>query len=194
MNISSKSGSRRSKRSRRNQPSLVKKRRKKRGLSKCLDTSILELPDTSQRAKNKRSRKKHSISKGTILVSPSHHAENTRFKGLHNLGQTCYFNSLIQCLLHIPLFRNAIESLPQPALSIHVLRELSRLFQRMTANNSQKHLSPSRCFSAAIRITECQEAGMSTSRQEDAGEFFLRLIEHFRDKFKRLSDIFEGYL
>ena len=127
-------------------------------------------------------------------MPPSLYGENIKFKGLHNLGQTCYFNSLIQCLLHTPLFRNAIKSLPRRALSVNVLRELSCLFQRMSDNNSQEYLSPSRCFKAAIRIPECQEAGMTTTRQEDAGEFFLRLIEHFRKKFRPLSDIFEGDL
>ena len=190
VDINSKSGSRRSKRFRKNQPSSVKKRRKKRCISKLVTTSIPK----KHKAKKKLSTKKHSISEGTNLVSASHNVENTTFKGLHNLGQTCYFNSLVQCLLHTPLFRDAIETLPQPALSVDVLRELSRLFQRMSINNSQKYLSPFRCFSAAIRIPDCQEAGMNTTRQEDAGEFFLRLIEHFRNTFEPLSEIFEGYL
>ena len=35
---------------------------------------------------------------------------------------------------------------------------------------------------------------MNKNRQEDACMFFLRLIEHFREKFKPLADIFEGDL
>ena len=35
---------------------------------------------------------------------------------------------------------------------------------------------------------------MNKNRQEDACIFFLRLIEHFRKKFKPLADIFEGDL
>ena len=192
--IGSKPGLRRSKRLRRSQPSLVKQLQKKRGISKLLTTSIPKEADTLRRAKKKRSTKKPSTSTGSVLVTPLHQVDNIRFKGLHNLGQTCYFNSLVQCLLHSPLFRDTIERVPQPALSVDVLRELRLLFKRMTSNNSQEHLSPSRCFSAAIRIPECQEAGMSKTRQEDAGEFFLRLIEHFREKFQPLYDVFEGYL
>ena len=35
---------------------------------------------------------------------------------------------------------------------------------------------------------------MNKNRQEDACMFFLRLIDHFREKFKPLADIFEGDL
>ena len=132
--INSKSGSRRLKRLRRKQPSFVKQRQRKRDICKLFPfRNSLTLYDGKRR---RRSTKKHSISTGNILVHPSHHAENTKFKGLHKLGQTCYFNSLIQSLLHTPLFRDAIKSLPQRALSVDVLRELSCLFQRMSENTS----------------------------------------------------------
>ena len=100
----------------------------------------------------------------------------------------------MQCIFHCPLFREAIKSVPQSVLSVAVLRELRLLFTQMGKKSSLGYLKTLRCFSAAINIPECKEANMNKNRQEDACIFFLRLIEHFRQKFKPLADIFEGDL
>ena len=68
-------------------------------------------------------------------------------KCLQNLGNTCYFNSVIQVLLQFPLIRQAIETAPQ---SIHSLRELQTLFMRMTNNVISTFASPSECFEAIM--------------------------------------------
>ena len=47
-----------------------------------------------------------------------------RYKGLHNPNIRCYFNAVVQCLLHCPLARQSFETLPEQALSINVLSEL----------------------------------------------------------------------
>ena len=138
-------------------------------------------------------KEKHK-SKENILMPPPIHAEHLSVKGLDNLGQTCYFNCIVQCLFHCPLFREAIENVPHSARSIPVLREIQRLFTRMARPTSSTHLSPSRCFSAAMKISQCKNAGMNKNRQEDARGFFLMLVEHLRQKIKRLSKLFEGEL
>ena len=136
----------------------------------------------------------YGISEEKALVPQVLHPERTSFHGLENLGQTCYFNSIVQCLFHCPLFREAIKSVPQAVLSVAVLRELRLLFTQMGEKSSLEYLKTHQCFSAAINIPECKEANMNKNRQEDACIFFLRLIEHFRKKFKPLADIFEGDL
>ena len=122
------------------------------------------------------------------------HADYSSVKGLNNLGQTCYFNCIVQCLFHCSSFRNSIENVPQSALSIPVLRELQRLFTRMNRSSPSTHLSPSRCFSAVMKIPECQRANMNKTQQEDARGFFLMLVEHLHQKIRPLSNLFEGEL
>ena len=49
-------------------------------------------------------------------------------KGLKNLRNTCYFNSIIQCLLHSPIFKEAIETAPTEALTVDIVKHLRILF------------------------------------------------------------------
>ena len=56
--------------------------------------------------------------------------------GLRNQGNTCYMNSLLQVLYHVPEFRRAIYSLPtstaaELGTSSRVVLELQRLFYRL---------------------------------------------------------------
>ena len=166
-------------------------------LRKCTQSKLL--PNSRQndrlgRRKKKQRTKKYGEGKAKMSFPPLSHRSRTNFAGLENLGQTCFFNSIIQCLFHCPLFRKAIKNVPQPVLSVAVLRELRLLFTQMDKKNSLGYLKTLRCFSAAANIPECKEADMNKNTPEDAGEFFLRLIQHFRVKFKRLADTFEGDL
>ena len=178
--VTCKSSLRPSKRRRRNTGS--------KNFSKPRQGDHLGRPNKKQRTK------KHGKSDGNISSPRLFHPERISFNGLENLGQTCYFNSIVQCLFHCPLFRMLIENLPQSILSVAVIRELRLLFTQMGEKSYVGYLRTFRCFSAAINIPECKEANMNKNRQEDACMFFLRLIEHFREKFKLLADIFEGDL
>ena len=190
--VTSRSVLRRSKRFRGNERTHREQRAKKRR------RKIRPLPmscqlDNLKRAKEKQPTKKLKNSKNIILVAQPLHVNKT-YKGLSNLGQTCYFNSIIQCLFYCPLFRDVIVNVPQVDLSDAVLWELRHLFTRMANKGPETYLSPSRCYSAAIKIPECKRLQMNKNKQEDAGEFFLLLIEHLRKKFKAIADIFEGDL
>ena len=164
--------------------------------STCLESPLPTSTDNLRRPRENQIRKKlvRECKEDSILDSEQLRTQHRSYKGLHNLGQTCYFNAIVQCLLHCPLFRNVIENVPQTALSVAVLRELRQLFNQMTRSNSLTHVSTGRCFSAAMAIPECGRAHMNKDKQEDAGEFFLILIEYFREKFQSLADIFEGNL
>ena len=166
-------------------------RPRKRANQKMEAESSQECKSSSRRSKRLRRNRK---SKEKILMPQPIHSKLSNVKGLDNLGQTCYFNCIVQCLFHCPLFRDAIENLPQSARNIPILRELQRLFIRMARPTSSKHLSPSRCFSAAMKIPECERAGMNKNRQEDARGFFFMLVEYLRLELKPLSDLFEGEL
>ena len=161
------------------------------------ESKVLLIPrqgDRLGRPKREQRKNKYGKNEEKIFFTQLSQPSSTSFNGLENLGQTCFFNSIIQCLFHCPLFRETIKNVPQPVLSVTVLRELRLLFTQMRKKNSLGYIETLPCFSAVADIPECKEANMNKNTPEDAGEFFLRLIEHFREKFKRLADIFEGDL
>ena len=69
-----------------------------------------------------------------LAIAAASHA--TTWGGLRNQGNTCYMNSLLQVLYHVPEFRRAIYSLPtstaaELGTSSRVVLELQRLFYRL---------------------------------------------------------------
>ena len=148
--------------------------------------------------KKKRKKTIRNEEKKELSVCQAQQLHVKKFKGLINLGHTCYFNSVIQCLLHCPVYRHAIGSLPEHALSIVVLRELRILFTRMTNSDSSSKISPSECLNAALNTPECKEVQMGVNdREEDVSEFLVRLLEHFYEELgvlgvtTYLTDIFK---
>ena len=176
------------------------KRFKRSKKSKKLPNPIKAHFSTSRHSDNLRiEKKKQSLkscgkSKENILVRQPSRVRHIRFKGLQNLGQTCYFNCIVQCLFHCPLVKNIIENLPQHVLSVAVLRQLQLLFNRMASRRNLTYVSPSRCFSAAMKIPECSRAHMNKDDQEDANEFFLMLVEYLDQEFQLLANLFQGTL
>ena len=121
----------------------------------------------------------------------THRVQTVIYKGLVNLTNTCYFNSVIQCLLHCPLARESIENVSQNASSIHVLREIHILFNRMSNNDASAYVCPSECFEAVMNTPECKAVQLSlNNRQEDVHEFFLRLLEHLDEELTIIADTF----
>ena len=116
-------------------------------------------------------------------------------KGLKNLRNTCYFNSIIQCLLHCPIFKEAIENSPTEALTIDVIKHLRILFGVMNGGGSLPYVTPIECLTAVLNTSQCQEAGMRLNGiQHDSSEFLILLLQHFFKKYRPLSDIFEGVM
>ena len=125
---------------------------------------------------------KKNQNKNLSVIQPSQlHAQ--RYKGLTNLGKTCYFNSVLQCLPHCPKFKHAIETLPPNKLSITVLRELRILFTKMTSSDSSTTISPFECLYAVLNTRECKAVHLGEDNaEEDVNELLLRLPEHFHEQ------------
>ena len=176
--------------------------------------ALVDLPSRTQKKQHPRKKKrvghtkvqksnisnmKHEIVDSNIVnnlsnfVSQESHTMSC--KGLCNLGNSCYFNSIVQCLYQCPSFREAIVTVTADGLRVAVVKQLQILFVDMAAVGNLPYINPRKCLTAAMNIPECKRVGMKVGgRQQDASEFLVHLLEHFHQKYRLLSDIFEGQL
>ncbi|XP_006890854.1 PREDICTED: ubiquitin carboxyl-terminal hydrolase 28 [Elephantulus edwardii] len=111
--------------------------------------------------------------------------------GLKNVGNTCWFNAVIQSLFQLPEFRRLVlsYSLPQNVLencrshtekrNIVFMQELQYLFALMMGSN-RKFVDPSAALDllkGAFRSSEEQ--------QQDVSEFTHKLLDWLEDAFQR---------
>lgn len=104
--------------------------------------------------------------------------------GLLNRGVTCYMNSAIQVIFHLPAMAQYLHDLAQGKYSDSVLRstvsmELAQLHQRCVDEKSsrKKHVYPARLISRLFDIN-CM---MSEWEQEDSHEYFMSLINRLQE-------------
>jgi len=119
--------------------------------------------------------------------------EETGYVGLKNQGSTCYMNSMLQCLFHIPSFRRLVYEMPMignedPEKSIPL--NLQRLFTQMQM--SKKTVSTK-------QLTNSFGWGTNeTFVQHDVHEFCRVLIDSIDSKLKptplkdQISHLFKG--
>ena len=106
----------------------------------------------------RRKRRKRTIANVYDEIQPRR-VQRIKYKGLINPKNSCYFNTVIQCLLHCPLARLTIENVPEYAL-YDVLREIRILFNRMTNNDAATSLLPSECLHAVLNTPEFRSVQM----------------------------------
>ncbi|XP_042437838.1 ubiquitin C-terminal hydrolase 13-like isoform X3 [Zingiber officinale] len=120
--------------------------------------------------------------------------KETGYVGLKNQGATCYMNSLLQTLYHIPYFRKAVYHMPttdndMPSASIPLA--LQSLFYKLQYNDSSvttKELTDSFGWDS-----------YDSFMQHDVQELNRVLCEKLEDKMKRtvvegtIQQLFEGH-
>lgn len=101
--------------------------------------------------------------------------------GLNNLGNTCYLNSVLQCLYHIPKIKNfALKVTEQNSCKDTLLYKLGNLFSKM---RSYSVLSPYEILNHNDhRLIKYQKG-----YQNDSTEFFLDLVEVLNEEFSNFS-------
>ncbi|XP_063847552.1 ubiquitin carboxyl-terminal hydrolase 25-like [Scylla paramamosain] len=109
--------------------------------------------------------------------------------GLKNIGNSCWFNVVIQPLFHIPVFRDLILDFPQNLEVEEHMEEshkgpqlvpaLRRLFALMIGSH-RKYVDPS----LAVQVFQGQE--MRRNAQQDVCEFTHKLLERLEEEFQQL--------
>jgi len=106
--------------------------------------------------------------------------QETGYVGLMNLSATCYMNSVLQMLFHLPLFRQLIYSL-DVSKSVSdprrdVILNLQLLFSEM-----QRSKTPVNTKSLTVSFGWDDQ---TISQQHDTTEFWLVLIDKLKEKLK----------
>lgn len=110
--------------------------------------------------------------------------------GLKNIGNSCWFNVIIQPLFHIPAFRDMILNFSQDVdideqmeetqkSSRQLVPALRKLFALMIGSN-RKYIDPSH----AVHIFQGQE--MRKNAQQDVCEFTHKLLERLEEEYQQL--------
>lgn len=95
--------------------------------------------------------------------------------GLKNIGNTCYFNSLLQTYFTIPQFRNnvfkypldSINSTKENTTTLDFIKELQLLFANLS-NSSQKYVDPSNLLN---KLVDKDGKKIVIGDQQDVGDY-----------------------
>merc|ERR1719193_3032245 len=126
-------------------------------------------------------------------VNASHHAlENCGLKGLRNLGNTCFMNSVIQCLsntrplLEFALNDNYADDVNKSISSMkgQLITAFAHLLQDLwKSSSSENYISPS-AFKSAIAKFAPRFTGYA---QQDAQEFLRYLLQGLAEDVNRVT-------
>jgi ubiquitin C-terminal hydrolase len=117
-------------------------------------------------------------------------------KGFVNLGNTCFLNSTLQCLLYLPPFCQSLLAMPnvmpmengkKASQGKRITLILRALFQKVHGRHGQHHgtLAPRSVVEALPTLGTCGSRGggykFRQGRQEDAHEFLIHLLDAMHD-------------
>ena len=94
-------------------------------------------------------------------------------RGFPNLGNTCYINSVVQCLLHCSPFRHDLEKQPQGASFMgDCLRNLWTRYQNLSVSRLDLQLPLTAFVQQLLR-----HSGFAGGVQQDAAECLMHLLQ-----------------
>jgi ubiquitin C-terminal hydrolase len=116
-----------------------------------------------------------------VVSSDMHFGDGVR--GFSNMGNTCYFNSILQILVHIPDFRQffvPIELFDEKmnSMEARLVNETANVFKRQWISPAQlakTPIMPNRMFSV---LREMDPAFFKIGTQQDGHEAIVKVIDH----------------
>lgn len=110
-------------------------------------------------------------------------------RGLRNCGNTCYFNTAVQCLAHVPQLSNHLFRVPYKG-SCHITRE----YQLLVKELFRKSVVGAACPLALIGAFRGKFLRFDNLNQHDSQEVILCLIDIFEETLGKefIKNIFNG--
>ncbi|KAJ8004925.1 hypothetical protein DPEC_G00141350 [Dallia pectoralis] len=111
---------------------------------------------------------------------------NTMLLGLPNIGNTCFMNSALQCLLELPAFCREIQR-QQDIWSSYCSSELLRCFAELHKTRMSDGTGKARILR---RVKSCLSIGheeYEDDAEQDAHEFLLHLLCQLKEEGQRLK-------
>lgn len=94
-------------------------------------------------------------------------------KGLQNLGNTCYFNTALQCLLQVPQLSNFLIMKKLSSVKCELTQEYQLLVKQMWLNKLNKFENPQKLFNV-FKKTYKQ---FNNTEQQDSHEMIVCLLD-----------------
>jgi ubiquitin C-terminal hydrolase len=111
-------------------------------------------------------------------------------RGLWNLGNTCYFNTAVQCLAHVPPLTKHLFLADLTGSRCDITKEYQKVVKQLFIRGETSPVSPSDLL-GAFRI---RFPSFSNMQQHDAQEVVLLLIDVFEESLGKefVTDLFNG--
>jgi len=111
-------------------------------------------------------------------------------RGLHNLGNSCYFNTAIQCLAHVPPLTKYFFDADLSNCTCDITKEYQKVVKKLFVKGEKSPVSPSDLLGAfRVRFPR-----FCFGQQHDAQEVVLVLIDVFEESLGKefITDLFNG--